>query len=118
MSLPDAERFARLRLARCERVGPVSFRQLLERFGSAEAICAATASQWLSAGAERSKVQLPDEDDAAVLGDVAWLAGGADHLARRRSGPAALAGDDPSLRAGRLWRLVELAGRQSSGVSR
>ncbi|WGM31376.1 DNA-processing protein DprA [Brevundimonas sp. NIBR11] len=36
MSLSDAERFARLRLARCERVGPVSFRQLLERFGSAE----------------------------------------------------------------------------------
>ena len=32
MSLSEAERFARLRLARCERVGPVSFRQLLERF--------------------------------------------------------------------------------------
>lgn len=36
MSLSEAERFARLRLARCERVGPVSFRQLLKRFGSAE----------------------------------------------------------------------------------
>jgi len=36
VSLPEAERFARLRLARAERVGPVSFRQLLERFGSAE----------------------------------------------------------------------------------
>lgn len=36
MSLSEAERFARLRLARCERVGPVSFRQLLDRFGSAE----------------------------------------------------------------------------------
>ncbi|QTC92501.1 DNA-processing protein DprA [Brevundimonas goettingensis] len=35
MSLSDAERFARLRLARADRVGPVSFRQLLERFGSA-----------------------------------------------------------------------------------
>lgn len=35
MSLPEAERFARLRLARCERVGPVSFRQLLDRFGNA-----------------------------------------------------------------------------------
>lgn len=33
--LDEAERFARLRLARTERVGPVSFRQLLERFGSA-----------------------------------------------------------------------------------
>ena len=36
MTLPDAERFARLRLARTDKVGPVTFRQLLERFGSAE----------------------------------------------------------------------------------
>ena len=35
MTLPDAERFARLRLARTTQVGPVTFRQLLERFGSA-----------------------------------------------------------------------------------
>ena len=36
MTLPDAERFARLRLARTDQVGPVTFRQLLQRFGSAE----------------------------------------------------------------------------------
>jgi len=36
VTLPDAERFARLRLARTDQVGPVTFRQLLERFGSAE----------------------------------------------------------------------------------
>lgn len=36
MSLSPAERLARLRLARTDRVGPVSFRQLLQRFGSAE----------------------------------------------------------------------------------
>lgn len=35
---PDAaERFARLRLARTDRVGPVAFRDLLDRFGSAVA---------------------------------------------------------------------------------
>lgn len=33
--LSDAERFARLRLARTDRVGPVAFSQLLQRFGSA-----------------------------------------------------------------------------------
>ena len=33
--LDEAERFARLRLARTDRIGPVSFRQLLDRFGSA-----------------------------------------------------------------------------------
>ncbi|MDP3403885.1 MAG: DNA-processing protein DprA [Brevundimonas sp.] len=37
MALPEAERFARLRLARADRVGPVTFRQLLDRFGSASA---------------------------------------------------------------------------------
>ncbi|WP_420477775.1 DNA-processing protein DprA [Brevundimonas sp. FT23028] len=35
MSLTRAERFARLRLARTDRIGPVAFRQLLDRFGSA-----------------------------------------------------------------------------------
>ncbi len=34
--LPETERFARLRLARTDRVGPVTFNQLLNRFGSAE----------------------------------------------------------------------------------
>ncbi len=36
MSLSQAERFARLRLARAERIGPVTFRQLLDRFRTAE----------------------------------------------------------------------------------
>jgi len=36
VTLTDAERFARLRLARTDQVGPVTFRQLLERFGAAE----------------------------------------------------------------------------------
>ncbi|WP_372706470.1 DNA-processing protein DprA [Brevundimonas sp.] len=34
-ALPEAERFARLRLARTEGVGPVTFRQLLDRFSGA-----------------------------------------------------------------------------------
>lgn len=36
MTLTDAERFARLRLARTDQIGPVTFRQLLERFDTAE----------------------------------------------------------------------------------
>jgi DNA processing protein len=36
VTLPDAERFARLRLARTDQIGPVTFSQLLDRFGSAE----------------------------------------------------------------------------------
>lgn len=34
-SIDEAERFARLRLARTERIGPVAFAQLMVRFGSA-----------------------------------------------------------------------------------
>lgn len=34
--LPETERFARLRLARTDRIGPVTFKQLLDRFGDAE----------------------------------------------------------------------------------
>jgi DNA processing protein len=36
VTLSDAERFARLRLARTDQIGAVTFRQLLDRFGSAE----------------------------------------------------------------------------------
>ena len=36
MTLSRTERFARLRLARTDQIGPVTFRQLLERFGTAE----------------------------------------------------------------------------------
>jgi len=35
VTLPEAERFARLRLARTDRIGPVTFSQLLGRYGSA-----------------------------------------------------------------------------------
>ena len=35
MSLDPAERFARLRLARTDRIGPVAFAQLIGRYGSA-----------------------------------------------------------------------------------
>ena len=40
-ALPQAEKLARLRLARSENVGPITFRQLLERYGSGEAALAA-----------------------------------------------------------------------------
>lgn len=36
-ALPEAERIARLRLARTDKIGPVTFSQLLQRFGSAAA---------------------------------------------------------------------------------
>lgn len=40
-TLSQAEAFARIRLLRSPNVGPISYRQLLHRFGSAEAALAA-----------------------------------------------------------------------------
>lgn len=49
MSLPPAERLARLRLARTDGVGAVSFGQLLARNGSARAAIAEPTRNWLPA---------------------------------------------------------------------
>lgn len=65
-----------LRLIRAKGLRNAQALLLLQRFGSAEAVCAANASQWSSAGVERSKVQWSADDDALVQADVAWLAAG------------------------------------------
>ncbi len=59
--LSEAERFARLRLARTDRVGPVTFRQLLDRFGTAERALEALPDMVRRAGG-RGDVSPPMED--------------------------------------------------------
>lgn len=56
----EAERFARLRLARADRVGPVAFSQLLQRFGTARAALAALPDLARRGGGGGGHV-LPDE---------------------------------------------------------
>lgn len=63
-----------LRLIRARGLRNVEALRLLESFGSANAACAASAAQWQGLGVERSKVQLPAEDDPLVATDLAWLA--------------------------------------------
>lgn len=83
MTLTAGERFARLRLARTDRVGPVAFRQLLQRFGSAEAAVEAWPHLIARAGRDSplcdpDKVQAELDAGAAagarllVLGDPAF----------------------------------------------
>lgn len=83
MTLTAGERFARLRLARTDRVGPVAFRQLLQRFGSAEAAVEAWPHLTARAGRDSplcdpDKVQAELDAGAAagarllVLGDPAF----------------------------------------------
>ncbi len=49
--MTDAERLARLRLIRTPHVGPVSWHQLMARFGSGEAALAALPDLVLRGGA-------------------------------------------------------------------
>ena len=83
MSLSEAERFARLRLARTERIGPVAFTQLLQRFGSAQAALDALPGMIRKAGGssmpppvERIEAEIEAgrraEARLIVLGDAAY----------------------------------------------
>ncbi|MBB5745818.1 DNA-processing protein DprA [Brevundimonas variabilis] len=112
--LPEPERFARLRLSRADRVGPVSFSQLLARYGSA--IRALEALPDLVRHGGGAPYVLPDasriEDEIAagvdkgaalvVLGDPAY--------------PARLAAVDPPPPV--LWTLgdVTLLSRETVAI--
>ena len=58
--MTDAERLARLRLIRTPRVGPVSWHQLMARFGSGEAALAALPDLALRGGGARTHVAPPE----------------------------------------------------------
>lgn len=58
--LPEAERLARLRLARTDGVGPVAFRQLLARHGSAVAALVAERRDWAEAGIAEAELRAAD----------------------------------------------------------
>ena len=62
-SLSDRQRLHWLRLIRTENVGPVSFRGLINRFGSAEAALAALPELALAGGAARLS-RIPSEAEA------------------------------------------------------
>ncbi|AQR61804.1 DNA protecting protein DprA [Brevundimonas sp. LM2] len=66
MSLPETERLARLRLARADRVGPVSFRQLLDRFGSAVRALEALPDLVRKGGGHGYALPDPDRIDAEL----------------------------------------------------
>lgn len=92
-SLSDAERFARLRLARTDRVGPVAFSQLLQRFGSAVRAIEAIPDLVRRSGREGYALPAVDRIEAELaagerLGARLILMGDADY-------PGMLAAVDP-----------------------
>ena len=114
MSLSDAERFARLRLARADRVGPVSFRQLLERFGGAVRALEALPDLVRKGGASSYSLPPADRIEAELAagdrkGARLLVLGDADY-------PPMLAAVDPPPPL--LWTLgdVALLSREAVGV--
>lgn len=74
MQLSDLERRAWLRLARSENVGPVTFRNLVARFGSASAALQ-ELPRLAQRGGNRNFVPSPEEDSARELEALAKLGG-------------------------------------------
>jgi DNA processing protein len=67
--MPEAERIARLRLIRTENVGPVTFRDLVQRFGSAVAAIEALPDL-ARRGGRRRPLKVPSSSD--VEREIAW----------------------------------------------
>ena len=74
-NLSDRERLAALRLARSENVGPVTFRQLLSRFGTAEAALAALPELAKRGGRARPLAICPAATAERELAGLAQLGG-------------------------------------------
>lgn len=75
VGLTDAERLARLRLARCQSVGPITFRRLLERFATAEAALDALPDL-ARRGGGRKPVKVADPETVAAEMDAVQALGG------------------------------------------
>lgn len=69
MSLTAAERFARVRLARTDRVGPVAFSQLIGRFGTAERAMEALPDMSRRAGRELTPPPVARVEAELAAGD-------------------------------------------------
>ncbi|MER8505471.1 DNA-processing protein DprA [Mesorhizobium sp. M0199] len=72
--LSDRQRLSWLRLIRTPNVGPASFRDLINRFGSAEAALAILPELMISGGAKKI-VRIPSIAEAEAELETAWRAG-------------------------------------------
>jgi DNA processing protein len=92
--LADGDRIAWLRLARCEGVGPITFRDLIRRFGTAEAALAALPGLAQNGG-RRTPLKLCPEADARRELDAAHQIGARLLVASEPTYPRLLAATDP-----------------------
>ena len=102
--LPETERFARLRLARTDRVGPVTFKQLLDRFGSAERAVAALPDLIRKGGGQG--LDLPSATEIEAEMEAGAAAGARLTVLGDEGYPEALAAVDPPPPL--LWTLGDI----------
>lgn len=74
MSLPHAERLARLRLIRSENVGPASHAALIARYGSAERALEALP-ELIARGGRKGKIRIARQDEVEAEIEAAHAAG-------------------------------------------
>ena len=77
----DAERRDRLRLIRSDRIGPINFRDLLARFGTAGAALAAVSDLARQQVAEIDRPDAVAADQAQPVAPLRLANGGLDHVA-------------------------------------
>ncbi len=117
LDLDPAERRARLRLARSPRIGPITFHEALQHFGSARAACATLATVSDAVIAQEEKTLAAAGGRFLVLGDPAYPSS----LAALADAPPVLSAiGDPGLPARPTLALVgareaSMAGRRFAG---
>lgn len=104
--MTDEERLAWLRLARTEQVGPVTFHNLLRRFGSASAVLDALPAL-AQRGGRNGPLRIPDLDDAQRELDAGRRSGARLFCADEPGFPHLLAALDPPPPI--LWVLGDLS---------
>jgi len=113
MALDAAERIARLQLARSERIGPVTFAQLVARYGSAQAALDALPGVIRKAGGAAYTAALRDRIEAEIASGEAL--GARLIVIGERDYPPTLAAVDPAPPV--LWTRGRLDGLQKDAVA-
>lgn len=115
IGLTVAERFARLRLARCQSVGPITFRRLLERFSTAQAALDALPDLARRGGGRKPvKVVSPESVEAEM--DAVQALGGEIMVLGDSAYPALLEATEDAPPALTLLGRTELMGERCIGI--
>lgn len=115
IGLTTAERFARLRLARCQSVGPITFRRLLERFSTAQAALDALPDL-ARRGGGRKPVKVVSRESVEAEMDAVQALGGEIMVLGDSAYPALLEATEDAPPALTLLGRIELMENRCIGI--